>query len=175
MEEVFANEKLDTMFKQKVLSKIITKDPFILAGYRLEVPFPELGKNVRTSVKKIYDHLEFLPNRVNKDIYCLIPPQILDPQLPILFVGIEVAGEINLPEGMETISIPQQRYAVSTFNGKLDQYDEFHRSIPGVITEEGFEPIDMWQGYGFELYPEETYNWSDDSSIQEIRLHWAIK
>ncbi|MFC3749777.1 hypothetical protein ACFORK_23945 [Paenibacillus sp. GCM10012306] len=30
-------------------------------------------------------------------------------------------------------------------------------------------------GYGFELYPEGIYDWSDDSLIQEIRLHWVIK
>lgn len=175
MEEVFANEKLDPGFKQNVLDKIIAKEPFTLIGYSLAVPFPELGKAVRRAVKQIHDRLGALSNRINQDIYCLIPPQKFDPQLPVLFVGIEAAASSTLPEGMEALSIPQQKYAVSTFKGTLDQYDEFHRSIPGVITSEGYVPLDMWQSYCFEYYPEQTYDWSDDKAFQEIRLHWAIK
>ncbi|CAM3534304.1 sigma-70 family RNA polymerase sigma factor [Marinicrinis lubricantis] len=175
MEEVFENERLGTVFKQSVLNKIVTKAPFILAGYRIEAPFPELGKHVRASVRKIYDHLPALPDHMNKDIICLIPPQALNPQRPMLFVGMEIPGDIRLPEGMEKVSIPERRFALSTFKGTLDQYDEFHRSIPGVITEEGYVPMDMWQGYCFELYPENTYNWADDDAIQEIRLYWPIK
>ncbi|WEK54443.1 MAG: GyrI-like domain-containing protein [Candidatus Cohnella colombiensis] len=175
MEEVFKYKQPDSTLNEKVLSNVITKDSFTLVGYRIAVPFSELGKNVRGSVSQIYGRLELLTKRLNKDIICLIPPQTLDPQLPVLFVGIEMAGQFNVPEGMEALVVPGQKYVIATFKGTLDQYGQFQQSIPDAITGAGLEPVDMWQGYTYEVYPESAYNWSDDGAIQEIRLHWTIK
>lgn len=175
MEQLFANEKLKPSFKQRVLGKIVHKEPFTLAGCMVAAPFPELGKQVRAAVKTIYGCLDRLPGHRGRDIYCVIPPQTLDPGKPMLFVGVWTDPSASIPDELERMEVPAQKYAVSTFKGTLDQYDEFFRSIPGVISGEGFEPLNMWQSYCFELYPENAYDWSDDSAVQEIRQHWAIK
>lgn len=174
MERVFAREKLDRIFTQKVLDRLVTREPFMLAGYYVEAPYQELGIQVRKAVAKLQGHQPGLPE-LGRDVYCLTPPLNGEPELPLLFIGAEIPEGSRLPKELKTVSIPQQRYIVSTFKGTLDQYDGFIRSIPSLIAEEGYEPIAMWEAYAFELYPEKTYDWSNDGAVQEIRLYWAVQ
>lgn len=174
MERIFARERLDKVFTQKVLDRLVTREPFTLAGYYVEAPYQELGIHVRKAVAKLRGHRPGLPG-LGTDVYCLTPPLDGEPELPLLFIGAEAPEGTRLPKELKTVTIPQQRYIVSTFKGTLDQYDGFIRSIPSLIAEEGYEPIGMWEAYAFELYPEKTYDWSNDGAVQEIRLYWAVQ
>ena len=75
------------------------------------------------------------------------------------WIGVQVEEYVNIPEGMCSLTVPPQRYAVSKFSGANDKIRENYTCLHKWIEENGFERrLDKW-------HIERYYGWRDKSRL----------
>lgn len=138
----------------------------------LEIETPDLGRKVRESVRWIRERMNAAGGWESPDIHCMVPPQtIMASESGFkLFVGLKtVSTAVEAPEGWSYMDIPEQTYVRAIFNDYLSACDSFYRNMEGNLNELGY--TFNKQAIGFERYPDDAYDWSDDLAKQTIHIY----
>ncbi|MCD9023620.1 effector binding domain-containing protein [Cohnella silvisoli] len=109
------------------------------------------GSDVRQAWKRVQQLLKGHP-AVGNDEYghVLIPEWQWPTEVTTLWTGVEVNSFDNLPEGLETITIPARRFARITVKGNRERMNETYAYLGEWFGTEGYER-DMNEGsYGYE-------------------------
>jgi AraC family transcriptional regulator len=140
---------------------IITKPTFSVVGMQY------IGKNQNQEIAQMWG--EFNPRMkeiegfVEGNAYgvCSMVPGAPD---SIDYVaGFEVSGNETLPEGMVSVKVPEQRYAVFEHRGSLEKLPETFHIIHEVwLPKSGYRHAN---GPELEVYDERFTNFSPDSVL----------
>jgi predicted transcriptional regulator YdeE len=140
----------------------LEKSAFKLIGLRL--PKKTTNKTGQSSIDcgnlwqefergKLTEHI---PNKSESKIYAVYFDYEGDHAKPFsYFIGCKVESETATPKGLNSLTIPEQKYYKITAKGKMP--DCISESWKGIWNSE----IDRSYGYDFEVYDERSNDWND--------------
>lgn len=98
--------------------QIISKEEMKITGLILKTTFVQnrQAEEIPPFFHKIMELkiLKNVPNRVNSNQICVIDRKADSPEFDY-YMGVEVINYNEIPEGMVTITIPESKYAVTSF------------------------------------------------------------
>jgi len=153
-----------------MMPEIIEKEGFTLGGVKYE------GKNENNEIITLWDdfimRLKEIKNRTGSSRYGYDTwtEKINETGEFIYVAGVEVEDDSGVPEGMVSIKIPSNRYAVFTIDSVLE---DVHNTVGQIFSkwlpEAGLKVAD---NYDFEYYNE---NFKPDDHNSKIYFYVPIK
>jgi AraC family transcriptional regulator len=138
-------------------TRIIHKEPIYVVGISLQTLLKD--EREKRNISKLHQEFEEriteIKNRVDENsIGIFIDPPDYDYRTDTFkwLAGVEVSN-INeiIPDGMESITIPSNTYACSTYRGLIDQAHKAYDYLYKWVKESQYELADT---YGIEQYRE---------------------
>ncbi|SCY73011.1 GyrI-like domain-containing protein [Alkaliphilus peptidifermentans] len=153
-----------------MMPEIIEKEGFTLVGVMYE------GKNQNNEIITLWDNfimrLKEIKNRIGSSRYGYDTwtEKINETGEFIYVAGVEVEDDSDVPEGMVSIKIPSNRYAVFTIDSVLE---DVHKTVGEIFSKwlpkAGLKVAD---NYDFEYYNE---NFKPDDHNSKIYFYVPIK
>lgn len=151
---------------------IMQKESVTLIGLKLNTKTTNANGQATTDCGTLWQRFisqevaDKINNKSLNDIYAVYFDYDGDHTQPYsFFIGCPVATDAQLPEGLDTITIPNQQYTTVTAKGKM----------PNCIAKAW---NDIWQsdinrayGYDFEVYNELSADWQN----AEIAIYLSVK
>ncbi len=107
-----------------------------------------------------------IPNKLNKAIYAVYFDYGGDHTQPFsYFIGCKVKVDADVPDGLQSLAIPQQQYEKVEAKGKMpDCIAQTWREIWNSKMARSYQ-------YDFEVYDERSQNWED----AEVDIYLGVK
>ena len=149
---------------------IITKPAFKVAGLRY------FGNNKNKEIKYLWGsfvkrmkELDSIENNISYGV-CIMPEEKNEDGSFEYIACVEVKDINNLPEGMTGRELKEQKYAVFTHKGSIDNIaDTYGEIFNKLLKENNLEPADAPD---LELYDERFKPYSEES---EVDIYIPIK
>lgn len=140
--------------------RIEHRSELCLVGKCLKTSFKE-GRQAKEIPPFFHDtvmnrDMDRVANRKNSDQYCIIKTTPGSDDFEY-YIAVETDGSGDVPEGMVSISVPEQDYAVLTFikRGNKDVMAAYQRITQDWLPGSGYRPAG---GPGFILYRESFFS-----------------
>jgi predicted transcriptional regulator YdeE len=133
------SERKNTMYSVEIVKKEEKK----VVGLALHTTFKgnRQAEEIPPFFHKVMEDgtLENVPNRSNTNQLCAIVKEQTSPDFDY-YMGVETTGFDNVPDGMKTLDIPANRYAVTSFvkRGNADVLKAFKYLTDQWIPENGY-------------------------------------
>ncbi|MGM0883064.1 MAG: GyrI-like domain-containing protein [Bacillota bacterium] len=142
-----------------------------LVGIRVICEGDQYVNEIPKAAKKLEERILQIKNVIdpNKMIGAFVVGDYSDEE-DGYWVCVEVEEYDEIPEGMVSLNVPEQRYAVITHTGSNHEIRNTYEALHQWINENGFERVlNTW-------HLEITENWgSQESNAYEIDLYDTIK
>lgn len=118
--------------------------------------------------------LENVPNRINENQICVF---VMRPGNPVFdyYMGVEVSGFDDVPDGMDTIVIPEGNFALTPFikRGNPDALKAFKHMAEKWLPENGYSQkrgVPLFIYYDERFIPSFKEHGYDGTQIAEINI-----
>lgn len=148
---------------EKVLKmEKITKPGFKLVGIQLERKTTNANGQANLDCGILWQRFEKeqiptkIPGAMHKEVYAVYFDYDGDHTAPFAyFIGCKVAPDTEVPDGLQSITIPDQEYFKFVAKGKMPD-------CIGVVWKEIWESdLPRRYGYDFEVYDERSSDWEN--------------
>lgn len=135
--------------------QIITVPALKIVAIKVVGRHSELSHRVPIAWLDLTNRLDQIPHKVDPTVfYGLFPEsdQLNDGQNGVFtyWVGTAVSESADLPEGMVTLTVPEQRYAVATVKGDKEAITQTYMGLFGWLKEQRLQTAPT--SLGFERY-----------------------
>lgn len=127
--------------------KIVEKESFIVVGMKVEADWQELHAKMPEAWKSAENRLEEITNR-KEDVMMDISLDVTDGRY-IQLIGVKVENSAGVPDGMEKVKIPAQRYIYHQHEGDLSGIAESFGKMYNWAKEHGIETGEFKIDYGY--------------------------
>ncbi|WP_199620765.1 GyrI-like domain-containing protein [Paenibacillus alkalitolerans] len=150
--------------------KVVQLDEKKLVGLRVVCPGDEFVNEIPKTSVKLYQRLGEINRKKSTNMIGAFVVGDCSEENDGYWVCVEVEDFVNVPQGMVTLSVPAQTYAVINHKGPNHQIRNSYEILHRWMTEQGFERnLEAWH---LEIMQE----WgSGDASDIEIDLYDTIK
>lgn len=155
-------------------TRIIQKESFKVVGISLETLLKDEReqRNIPKLHQEFQKRITEINHRTNADhMGIFVDPPNYDYRTDKFkwIAGVEVSSFSEIPEGMESITIPANTYACTTYRGTMDQAYLTYDFLYKWVEESEYELADT---YGIEQYPQEK---GEDETVHIMDLMFPIK
>lgn len=155
-------------------TRIIQKESFKVVGISLETLLKDEReqRNIPKLHQEFQKRITEIKHRVNADhLGIFVDPPNYDYRTDKFkwIAGVEVSSFNDIPEGMESITIPANTYACTTYRGTRDQAYLTYDFLYQWVEESEYELADT---YGIEQYPKEE---DHEETVHIMELMLPIK
>lgn len=136
-------------------------EPMQLVGYRIKL---SEGTDRTAAIQETANRLR---ERIPELAHAIDPFFMIGAYLPSqadYWVGLQVSQTDNIPEGMETVTLPAQRYAVKWHYGLRSNVQQTYARMNELLVQAGITPDD--QAWRVEM----TRNWGSKSEEEELEM-----
>lgn len=135
--------------------EIVSQPRRCIVGFKTEAPLRDLGRLVPEAWLKLVAELDRIHRKVEAEVFYGIFPesdQLHDGRsgLYTYWVGVEVEELEAVPQGMEAVTIPAQRYAMTTCRGPAEDIWRAYGRVREWLRAEGWTT--NADSFGFERY-----------------------
>ncbi|MFC5404333.1 GyrI-like domain-containing protein [Cohnella soli] len=146
---------------------IIQKESFMAVGVSLETLLKDERENrfIPKMHAEFEERIHEIENRINDNaIGIFIDPPNYDYKIDMFkwIAGVEVSQIENIPDGMESITIPQNTYACTIYTGARDQAYQAYDYLYKWVQESEYELADS---YGIEQYKKVNIESSEEVMV----------
>lgn len=134
--------------------EIIERDSFTVIGIEVEAPWDELHEKMPKTWQEIKNRLDELSDR-KSDVMMDISLDVTDGRYTQL-IGVEVEKSASVPDGMEKVEIPAQRYIYHQHEGDLSRIAESFGKMYDWAKEREIETEEFKIDYGYQKDGTET-------------------
>ncbi len=127
--------------------KIIEKEAFTVIGIKVEADWQSLHKIMPPSWEKAKERMDEIEGR-KEDVMMDVSLDVTDGQYTQL-IGVEVDKDSEVPDGMEKVDIPTQKYIYEQHQGALEGIAETFGRMYNWAEEHDIEAGDFKIDYGY--------------------------
>lgn len=127
--------------------KVIEKEAFTVIGIKVEADWQSLHKIMPPSWEKAKERMDEIEGR-KEDVMMDVSLDVTDGQYTQL-IGVEVDKYSEVPDGMEKVDIPTQKYIYEQHQGALEGIAETFGRMYNWVEEHDIEAGDFKIDYGY--------------------------